>query len=157
MSTSQPHGLYFEQFEPGLKFSTTGRTITEADIVNFAGISGDFNRIHIDAEYAAGTPFGQRVAHGLLVTSIASGLAVQTRFLEDTIMAFREISQWKFSKPVYIGDTVHVEMNVVETKALQRLGGGSVSLDLQVKNQNDESVQRGRWVMLVQGRPEEAA
>ena len=157
MSTSQPHGLYFEQFKPGLKFSTAGRTITEADIVNFAGISGDFNRIHIDAEYAAGTPFGQRVAHGLLVTSIASGLAVQTRFLEDTIMAFREISQWKFSKPVYIGDTVHVEMNVVETKALQRLGGGSVSLDLQVKNQNDESVQRGRWVMLVQGRPEEAA
>ncbi len=157
MSTSQPQGLYFEQFEPGLEISTAGRTITEADIVNFAGVSGDYNRIHTDAEYAAGTPFEKRVAHGLLVASIASGLAVQTRFLEDTIMAFREISQWKFSKPVFIGDTVHVEMNVVETKVLQRLGGGSVSLDLKVKNQSDETVQRGRWVMLVQGRPEEAA
>ena len=157
MSTSQPHGLYFEQFELGLEISTAGRTITEADIVNFAGVSGDYNRIHTDAKYAAGTPFEQRIAHGLLVASVASGLAVQTRFLEDTIMAFREISQWKFSKPVYIGDTVHVEMNVVETKALRRLGGGSVSLDLHVKNHKDEIVQQGRWVMLVQGQPEEAA
>jgi len=81
-------GLYFEEFEIGQEIHTAGRTVTEADIVNFAGISGDFNRIHTDHVYASQAPFGQRVAHGLLVASIASGLAVQTRFMEDTIIAF---------------------------------------------------------------------
>ena len=154
MDTPQSHGLYFEQFETGMEIKTLARTVTEADIVRFAGLSGDFNRIHTDAEYAAGTPFGQRVAHGLLVAAIASGLAVQTRFLEDTILAFREIAQWKFSRPVYIGDTVHVALRVAEKKALPRLGGGSVNLDLYVKNQRGETVQQGRWVMLVQSAPE---
>ncbi|MFQ5410317.1 MAG: MaoC/PaaZ C-terminal domain-containing protein [Anaerolineales bacterium] len=154
MDTPQSHGLFFEQFETGMEIKTLARTVTEADIVRFAGLSGDFNRIHTDAEYAAGTPFGQRVAHGLLVAAIASGLAVQTRFLEDTILAFREIAKWKFSRPVYIGDTVHVALRVAEKKALPRLGGGSVNLDLYVKNQRGETVQQGRWVMLVQSAPE---
>ena len=73
----RPKGLYFEDFEIGVKLRTAGRTITEADIVTFAGLSGDFNQIHTNAEYAAGDTFGKRVAHGLLVQSIATGLAVQ--------------------------------------------------------------------------------
>jgi acyl dehydratase len=146
-------GLYFEEFEVGQKVISPGRTVTEADIMNFAGISGDFNSIHTDAEYAADTPFDQRVAHGLLVLSIASGLAVRTGLMEGTVMAFREIENWKFSKPVFIGDTVHLEMEVSETKALPRLGGGSIKLDLVVINQDGDAVMRGTWIALMMSQP----
>ena len=100
----QPKGLYFEDFEVGVKLRTAGRTITEADIVAFAGLSGDFNQIHTNAEYAAADTFGRRVAHGLLVQSIATGLAVQSGVIEGTVLAFRELDA-KFSLPVFIGDT----------------------------------------------------
>ena len=146
-------GLYFEEFSTGMRIVTPARTIAEADIVNFAGISGDFNSMHTDAVYAASTPFGQRVAHGLLILSIASGLAVRTGILEGTVMAFREVNEWKFSRPVFIGDTIHAELEVLESKPLPRLGGGSLLLSVDVKNQKDEVAMRGRWTLLVQRRP----
>lgn len=147
-------GMYFEEFEPGLRIVTSGRTITETDLVRFAGLSGDYNQIHTDAEFAAGSVFGQRVAHGLLVLSIVSGLAVQSGFMEGTIMAFREIDSWKFSRPVFIGDTIHVTLEVVECKALPRLGGGAIALKLHVLNQRDETVQTGTWTALIASKPE---
>lgn len=147
-------GLYFEEFEPGQRITSPGRTVTESDIVSFAGLSGDYTQIHTDAEYSAKAGFGQRVAHGLLVLSIASGLSVRTGVLEGTVMAFREISEWKFVKPVFIGDTVHVEMEVIETKAMPRISGGSVVIKLEVKNQKDEPVMRGQWTVLVMSKPE---
>jgi 3-hydroxybutyryl-CoA dehydratase len=150
-----PRGMYFEEFEPGQKIVTAGRTVTETDIVNFSGLSGDFNWIHTDAEYSKTTPFGQRVAHGLLGLSIASGLAVQTGVLEGTTLAFREVNEWKFIRPVFIGDTIHVEMEVKETKALRRLGGGSVVIELDVKNQSGDSVMKGFWTVLVASRPQD--
>jgi acyl dehydratase len=148
--------MYFEEFAVGQKVRTVARTITEADIVRFAGLSGDFNQIHTDAIYAASTPFGQRVAHGLCVLSIASGLAVQTGIMEGTILAFREILEWKFSAPVNIGDTIHVNIEVVATKALPRLGGGAVTLVLDVINQADRSVQKGKWSALFLSQPKSA-
>jgi len=148
-----PRGMYFEEFQPGQRVCSAGRTVTEADIVMFAGLSGDFNQMHVDAEYASGTPFGQRVAHGLLVLSIASGLAVQTGVMEGTVIAFREINEWKFIKPVYIGDTVHVELCVRETKAMRRIGGGTVIVDLEVKNQHQEVVMKGSWTVIIASRP----
>ena len=150
MTENKPmtRGRTFEQFNIGDKVMTVGRTITEADIVAFAGLSGDFNRIHTDAAYAATTPFGQRIAHGLLVQSIATGLAVRTGFIEDTVLAFRELS-CKFSVPVFIGDTIHVELEVLETKAFRRLGGGNVLMKISVINHKNEVVQRGEWTMLV--------
>ena len=147
-------GLYFEEFEIGRRFVTAGRTITETDIVSFAGLSGDFNQIHTDAEFAAGTVFGQRVAHGLLVLSIVSGLAVQSGFMEGTILAFREVDSWKFSRPVLIGDTIHVALEVTELKALPRLGGGAIVLKLTVYNQREETVQSGTWTALIASKPE---
>ena len=110
METSQPRGKYFEELSLGQKIYTAGRTVTEADVVSFAGLSGDFSQIHVDARYAAQGFFGQRVAHGLLVLSIISGLAVQTGVMDRTVIAFREIAEWKFSKPVFFGDTVRGEM-----------------------------------------------
>ncbi|MDX1612743.1 MAG: MaoC/PaaZ C-terminal domain-containing protein [Candidatus Promineifilaceae bacterium] len=149
----RPRGRYFEEFAVGDTIVTAGRTITETDIVAFAGLSGDYNQIHTDAHYAADSPAGERVAHGLLVLSIASGLAVQTGMVEGTVIYFRELD-WKFSNVVRIGDTVHVRVEVSETKALPRLGGGSVTMKVSVLNQDDEVVHRGHWVMLVASRPD---
>jgi acyl dehydratase len=155
MSVFNPHhrGMYFEEFEVGQRVLSPGRTITEADIVTFAGLSGDFTAIHTDAVYAQSTPFGQRVAHGLLTLSIASGLAIRIGFLEETVIAFREIREWKFSQPVYIGDTLRVHVEIEGKKALPRLGGGAIVLGLDVKNQDDVSVMKGRWTVLVRSRP----
>ena len=150
---STQRGLYFEQFEPGLRVLTAARTITEGDIVTFAGLSGDYNQIHTDVEFSKSTPFGQRVAHGLLVLSIASGLAMRSGVLEGTVIAFREINNWKFSSPVFIGDTIHVELVVVETKALPRLGGGAVVIELAVKNQRHETTMKGTWTALIASQP----
>lgn len=150
----QPRGRHFEEFESGQTVVTAGRTITEGDIVQFAGLSGDFNQIHTDAEYAAQGMFGKRIAHGLLVLSIASGLAVQTGIIEGTVLAFRELD-WKFSRPVMIGDTVHAEIEVEETKPLPRLGGGNVVMKITVLNQDDDVVHRGHWTMLVKSKTEQ--
>jgi len=150
---SIPRGWYFEEFETGQKIVTAGRTITESDIVSFAGLSGDYNQIHTDEVYSQNSPFKRRVAHGLLGLSIASGLAVQTGVMEGTILAFREINEWKFIQPIYIGDTIHVELDVLETKPLRRLGGGAIVLSLDVKNQSDQTVMKGTWTALMLSRP----
>jgi acyl dehydratase len=143
--------LYFEDFEIGQTVVTAGRTVTEADIVTFAGLSGDFNQIHTDAAYSANYDFGQRIAHGLLVQSIATGLAVRTGVIEGTVLAFRELSA-KFSLPTFIGDTVHVVIEITAKKALRRLGGGNVTMKYSVINQDDKVVQRGDWIMLVKSK-----
>ena len=144
--------MYFEEFEIGQAITSAGRTITEADVVNFAALSGDWNQMHTNAEYAARHPFGQRVAHGLLGLSIASALAARTGFIEDTAIAFREISEWKFSLPVFIGDTIHVRATVTETKPMARLGGGLVTFKVEILNQHDKVVQRGTWGLIVKGK-----
>jgi 3-hydroxybutyryl-CoA dehydratase len=146
-------GLYFEEFSAGQKFSTTGRTISEDAIFTFAGLTGDFNEIHTNAEFSKKTQFGQRIAHGLLGLSIATGLIMRTGFLEGTVLAFREIEEWKFIKPFFIGDTVSAELTVTETKALPRIGGGSITSAVIVKNQGDEICQRGSLNLLVLSKP----
>ena len=149
-------GLFFEEFHVGQKLETVGRTITETDVVNFAALSGDYNRIHTDAAFAAGTPFGQRIAHGMCVSAIASGLVVRTNIMEGTVLAFREINEWKFSKPVFFGDTIHVSAEVTDVKALPRVGGGAVTIKLDVINQKNDVCQSGRWTVLMVSRPKEA-
>jgi len=149
METYQPRGLYFEEFEVGQRFVSTGRTITESDIVTFAGVSGDYNQIHTDAQFCEDSPFGERIAHGLLVLSIASGLVAQSGMIEGTAIAFREINNWKFIKPVFIGDTVHVGTEVLETKFYRRLGSGKVEIELSVINQDDDVVMKGAWSVIL--------
>lgn len=145
-------GLYFEEFEVGQELETRGRTITESDIVGFAGLSGDFNPMHTDAAYAAGTQFGQRVAHGLLGLSIASGLSYQMGFLEGTVLAFTGL-EWKFREPILIGDTVRVQVKITKLRAMQAAGGGFVTFDVKVVNQNDKVTQKGEWTILVASQP----
>lgn len=151
---STPRGMYFEEFQVGQRITTAGRTVTESDVVAFAGLSGDFNQIHTDAHFSKNSPFGRRVAHGLLGLSIASGLLAQTGALDGTVIAFREIDKWKFVQPVFIGDTIHVDLEIVKTKAMPRIGGGVVEINLKVVNDRDDTVMKGNWVVLMACRPE---
>ena len=153
LSTLRAAPCFFEDLGIGDTFDSPTRTVTEADVVNFAALSGDWNLIHTNAEYSQGHMFGQRVAHGLLILSIASGLSVRLGFMEETILAFRSIGEWRFQRPVFIGDTVCVRLTVDTTKAMPRLGGGLVTFKVDVLNQQDEVVQRGVWEMLVQAQP----
>lgn len=147
-----PRGRYFEEFTVGDEVISPGRTVTEADIVAFAAFSGDYNQLHTDAEYAKDTIFGERIAHGLLGLSIASGLAARLGFIEGTAEAFRGLN-WKFRGPIKIGDTIHIEAQVARKKEMQRLGGGIVVFDVAVINQRGETVQKGQWTVLVKSKP----
>jgi 3-hydroxybutyryl-CoA dehydratase len=142
-----PIGLYFEEFEVGDSAESVGRTITETDIVSFAALSGDWNRIHTDADYSSRQMFGERVAHGLLVLSVASGLALRMGFMEETVQAFMGL-EWQFRRPVLIGDTVRLRATVQEKKEMKRLGGGIVTFKMEVLNQKDEVCHRGVWNIL---------
>lgn len=150
------HGMYFEEYEVGMKLTSDGRTITETDVVNFAGISGDFNPMHTDAVYSSQTLFGQRVAHGALIFSIATGLMYRTRILEGTVIAFRSVDEWKFSAPVMIGDTIRCEIEITEVKEAKKLGGGMVTIAVKVVNQEGKVVQKGNLTVIVASQPESA-
>src|SRR5512133_3865009 len=150
-------GHYFEEFQVGEKVTTQARKVTEGDIMTFAGLTGDDNRIHTDSEFSRTGPFGKRVAHGLLGLSIASGLLWQTGILDGTVIAFREVNEWKFVKPVFIDDVVQAQLEAVETKALPRIGGGSVIVNVELRNQDNDVCMRGKWTLLVMSRPKTAS
>jgi 3-hydroxybutyryl-CoA dehydratase len=147
-----PRGLYFEEFEVGYEIVSAARTITETDIVSFAALTGDWTQIHVNEEYAKGTIFGQRVAHGLMGLSYAAGLGAQLGFIEETVLAFRGL-EWKFSAPIFIGDTIHLRVKVREKKELKKLGGGSVIFDVRLLNQEGKIVQKGTWEVLMKSKP----
>jgi acyl dehydratase len=145
--------MYFEEFVVGQKITSVGRTVTEGDIMSFAGLTGDYNQIHTDAAFAASTQFGQRIAHGLLGLSIGVGLLMRTGVLEGTVLAFREIVEWKFIKPVFIGDTIHAEMEVKDKKAMPRIGAGLATVTVEIKNQMNESLMKGTLTLLIASKP----
>ncbi|HEY3341035.1 MAG TPA: MaoC/PaaZ C-terminal domain-containing protein [Anaerolineae bacterium] len=151
MALNSLHGMYFEEFLIGDRAASMTRTITESDIVTFAGLSGDYNELHTSATYAGTTMFGQRIAHGLLGLSIASGLAFQMGFMVGTVDAFRSL-EWEFTAPIFIGDTIHLEAEVAETKAFPRLGNGRVTFKVSLLNQESKTVQRGTWSLLVRSK-----
>lgn len=144
----RPTGRYFEELSIGDTMITPARTITEADIVLFAGLSGDYNQLHTDAEFAGSSRFGGRIAHGLLGLAIASGLASRLGFLEGTVLAFMGLD-WRFRGPIMIGDTVHTVAKVAQRREMGRLGGGLVVFTIELVNQRGETVQDGKWNILV--------
>ncbi|MGR4871438.1 MaoC/PaaZ C-terminal domain-containing protein [Variovorax sp. LARHSF232] len=136
---------------PGFSFESAGRTVTESDIVAFACLSGDYNRIHVDGEYAKTTAFGRRIAHGLLVLSILSGLTTQSsgyRALEPNIIALKELT-CRFPKPTFIGDTIHVKVTVVEKSASAKPGRSEVTFRREAINQRGEVVVQADFKMLM--------
>jgi 3-hydroxybutyryl-CoA dehydratase len=132
-------GKYFEDFEIGEEAMTAGRTITETDIVMFAGITGDWNEIHTNKEVAEHGPFKQRIAHGALIFSVATGLSVRLGQTADTVIAFYGLDRLRFVKPTFIGDTIRVRQRV-EGKQERDAGSGIVTLLNEVINQREEVV-----------------
>jgi len=150
----KPSGRYFEEFAVGDTMVSPGRTVTETDLLLFSGLSGDFNELHTNVEYAKGTVFGRRVAHGPLGIVMAVGLAGRYGYMEGTAQAFLSL-EWRFKNPIFIGDTIHVSATVQRTRAVKRLQGGLIVLDLALLNQRDEVVQQGTWTLLMKSRPKE--
>jgi acyl dehydratase len=146
--TSMHH--YFDDVAVGQEWISLGRTVTECDIVNFAGISGDFNPIHTDHEFAKTTLFGRPIAHGLLVWAMSSGLGVNAPPMRT--LAFLSIRDWQFKGPVFIGDTIRLRSKVMEKQASARGRRGVITWQRQIVNQENKVVQEGITVTLVEGR-----
>jgi acyl dehydratase len=149
MSFTAQH-LYFDDVAIGQQWESPGRTVTEADIVNFAGVSGDFNAIHIDHAFARTTPFRRPIAHGLLVLSMASGLTLHCPPMRT--LAFMEIRGWVFKGPVYIGDTIRGRSRVVAKEPRSHGRRGVVTWHRDIVNQDGKVVQEGTILTLVEGR-----
>jgi acyl dehydratase len=145
-----PNHLFFDDVNVGQEWLSLGRTITQADIVNFAGLSGDFNPIHIDHEFAKTTPFRRPIAHGLLVFSIGSGLGVYSPPMRT--LAFLGVKEWYFKQPVFIGDTIRVRTTVLKKQARGRGRRGEITWHRQLINPEESVVQEGTALILVEAR-----
>ena len=150
MPILQPY-LHFEDLDLEAVYESAARTVTEADVVAFAGFSGDFNPIHIDHEFAKQTPFRKPIAHGFAVFSIASGLSIHAPLTKT--VALLAVREWKFAAPVYFGDTIHV-LSTVKEKHLKGVGKrGEVVWHRQIMNQDGKVVQEGMMTTIVECRP----
>jgi len=144
--------LLWEDLTEGDEAVSEGRTITEADVVNFCGVSGDFNWFHIDAEAAKQSVFGQRVAHGMLVLSIATGLQVGKMEPKVATAAFMGLREWQFRGAVVFGDTIRVKRTIGEKTEHKNPAQGFCVYEIEVLNQEDKVVQKGGWNMLIRRR-----
>ncbi|MCL6641670.1 MAG: MaoC family dehydratase N-terminal domain-containing protein [Candidatus Rokubacteria bacterium] len=142
---------YFEDIAIGEEYESPGRTVTETDIVLFAGLSGDYNVLHTDAEFMKKSIFGERIAHGLLGLAIQSGLFYRAGPAYATL-AFLGL-RWKFKAPIKIGDTIRVRARVAAKRETGKADRGIVVLERQVLNQRDEVVQEGETELMVERRP----
>jgi len=147
---SPDSGVCFEDLQVGDEFQSPGRTVTETDIVIFAGLSGDYNVLHTDAEHMKGSVFGERIAHGLLALSIQQGL-LDRSMPERSRERFVGL-KWKFRGPIKIGDTLHVQARITAKKEADEPGWGSVTMERQILNQRGEVVQEGETEHLVSRR-----
>ena len=144
-------GVFFEDLAVGQEFTSPGRTVTEADIVIFAGLSGDYNVLHTDAEYMKTSIFGERIAHGLLGLSISSGLGSRAIVRPFATIAFLGL-RWRFKGPIKIGDTIKVRMRVSDKKETSKPDRGIVTLQRSVLNQRGEVVQEGDTELMIERR-----
>lgn len=148
-----PHrrSLRWDDLHVGMAFTSPSRTVTEADVVQFAALTGDFSELHTSEQFARGTEFGRRVAHGMLGLAYAHGLMwARTGELRDCAIAFLGISDWRFRAPIFLGDTIHVHYVIHELReSSTRAGQAIATFDVTVLNQDDDVVQQGRKALLV--------
>lgn len=148
-------GRYYEDLEVGEEFLTPGRTITEADVVTYAGFSGDYNPLHTDEEFAKTTVFGRRILHGPAAFCIATGLVARLGLVDGTAIAFLGMT-WDLKTPIFIGDTIRVRERVIEKRLTRKPGRGIVTFEVEILNQRGEVVQSGQWKIMLATRDADA-
>ena len=144
---------YFEDFRPGQVFLSQARTLTEADVVSFAGWSWDTNPVHTDAESACHGRFGERIAHGVLGLSVALGLASRLGVFESCSIALLGIDGWRFRRPLLLGDTVRCRVEILDTRLTSKGDAGILRRRFTLLNQREEEVQDGEIGLMVALRP----
>lgn len=151
MANAAPHGYTYADLHVGMTFRSPGRTITDADLVAFAGLTGDYSELHTSEVYARSSQFGRRVAHGLLGLAYAHGLMwARTGELRQTAIAFLGISDWRFAGPVFVGDTIFVNYAIAELRDSRSKPTQAIAtFDVEVVNQDGAVVQRGKKVLLI--------
>lgn len=143
---------YFEDLVEGATFVSRARTVTETDVVGFAGLSGDFNPIHLDRTSTAAGTFGQRIAHGVLGLALATGFMDSLGLFRTTMDAMLSIDDWRFLKPVFINDSLHLRVTIESTRLTTRGGRGVVKRRMQLVNQDGDIVQEGFMTVLIKSR-----
>jgi len=151
MSDQKKGGYTYADLHVGMSFRSPGRTITDADLVSFAGLTGDYSELHTSDVYAKSSQFGRRVAHGMLGLAYAHGLMwARTGELRETAIAFLGITDWKFAGPIFIGDTIFVNYRIAELRDSKSRPTQAIAIfDVEVVTQDDRVVQRGRKALLV--------
>lgn len=146
-------GRYFEEFKEGEIFITPRRTLTESDIISFAGLTGDYNSVHTDEIFAATTPFGSRIAHGPMMVGMAFGLLSRLDLIDGTVLALKGID-WTFEAPLRAGDTVHVRAQVIEARSSSHhLDRGIVRMRIEIIDQQNQVCQIGNAVVIMMRKP----
>jgi len=143
---------FFEDIDIGEEFVTPSRTVTEADVVWFAGISGDFEQLHVSEEFAKGTIFGERVAHGLLGLVIFDGLKTRTSLVTGTHTIASLGWTWHFRKPIRFGDTLTGRLVIKDKRRTSRGDRGILFIGCELRNQHGELVQEGENRMMIKCR-----
>lgn len=146
--------LFYEDLRVGQVFESVGRTVTDHDVMTFAGISGDFNQLHTDDEFAKKSPFGTRIAHGVLVLGIATGLTQRMGIFDGSALALLGL-QWEFKGPVKINDTIHLRMTIGSMRESKKGDRGIVVRDYEIINQRDEVVQTGKISVMIRKKPKD--
>ena len=141
--------LYYEDFEVGQTFQSSGRTITEADLTIFSMVSGDWNPIHADAEYASGTRFGQRLVHGTLGIAVATGMLHEIGIFHKSVVAMLSLKTWAFKKPIFIGDTLKLTLDILSKTPGESQRVGAIDRRMCLINQHGDIVQEGTSDVLV--------
>ena len=147
-----PTYQWYEDYTVGTSFVTPARTIGETEVSMFAMLTGDYNRLHTDAEYMKQSVFGERIAHGLLGLSIVNGLKYRTDMDPDAIIAFLGL-EWAFSAPIRFNDTIHAAIVVSAMRPTKSPERGIITFSIEVRNQRSEVVQKGTMTMMVKRRP----
>jgi len=150
---SKKTGMWFEEFEPGQSYSSAGRTMTETDLTMFSMLSGDWNPIHADAEFCKSTKYGQRLIHGALGIAISTGMMHELGIFQDTAVAMLAIRDWQFTRPIFVGDTLHLKLDILDCDGSRSTRMGSVDRRFTLINQNDEIAQVGQCAVLMLKRP----
>lgn len=143
-------GLYFDQFEQGQELTTPSRTITETDVVMFAALSGDYNELHTSETFGESSPFGQRLAHGLLILSVSHGLMFRLGVMDGTGMALLGVDNWNFLGPVFIGDTISCKIKVLEKiPSRSKPDRGIIKFEFTIIKQDGTEVQKGIKTLMI--------